>query len=172
MNPGKTPEKNERFKSAFQITCGTMFLAIALGIAVDLATAHIATDYFLPPHRMRVLPTDAPLALALYWGFAASWWFGLIAGAILACVNLRRKEPLPTRIVLSMAAKACAAIWVAMMLILGGVYGLAGLIPVEERRQSFEFDRRMMAVAIAHLSEYVLGAITTFVIAIRAARRN
>ena len=50
-------------------------------------------------------------------------------------------------------------IWVIMMSILISVYLVAGLVPEHHRGPSFESDRRLMAVEMAHSTEYVLGGI-------------
>jgi hypothetical protein len=57
-----------------------------------------------------------------------------------------------------------------MMGIVSGVYGIAGKIPENQRRSSFESDRRLMAVALSHSSEYALAGIVTIVLMFRIAR--
>lgn len=145
---------------------GTVLWACALGIAMDTVTAHVAVEYFTV-HHPKVVDSQSPLVMALVWGIGASWWFGLIAGAILAFVNHRLRPSLPSGRVLALVGWCCLGLWVAMMLILVGTYGIAGLIPPAQRRPSFESDRRLMAVAIAHLTEYVLGGVAAIIAAIR-----
>ncbi len=60
-------------------------------------------------------------------------------------------------------------IWFVMMGIVAGVYGIAGRIPETQRRVTFESDRRLMAVALSHSTEYPLGGIVTIVLMIRIA---
>ncbi len=136
---------------------------------MDLVTAHVAVEYFTV-HHPKVAESKSPVIMALVWGVGASWWFGAIAGGVLATVNTRRPIPLPLTTLRLMMAKACAVLWILMMLILATTYGLIGLIPVEQRRATFDFDRRIMAVALTHLTEYVLGAIALVVVAVRVWR--
>lgn len=69
-----------------------------------------------------------------------------------------------------MVAKAMGLVWLIMMLALLGAYLLIGLIPIGLRRASFESDRRLMAVAAAHMLEYVLAVVMTVVLCFRIAR--
>lgn len=154
---------------ALRIVIGTVLWACALGIAMDMVTAHVAVEYFTV-HHPKVVESKSPLAMALVWGIGASWWFGLIGGAILAFVNSRLRPGLPSGRVLALVGWCCLTLWVGMMLILVGVYGIAGLIPSEQRRPSFESDRRLMSVAMAHLTEYVLGGVAILVAALRMRR--
>ena len=54
------------------------------------------------------------------------------------------------------------------------VLAVAETIPLEDRRETFDQDKRLVAVAMAHQFEYLLGAIALLVIAMmtwRAAPR-
>lgn len=154
---------------AVKIIAGSTVIAICLGIAIDMVTAHVAVEYF-SVHHPQYIGVQPAWVLALYWGVAASWWFGLVAGGTLALINARQPNPLPWSQVLKLIAFYCLAIWVTMMLIVLGIYLFAGRIPMDVRRPSFESDRRLMAVAIAHLSEYVLGAIAVIGIGVTIRR--
>lgn len=149
-----------------RIVLGSVMLACALGVAMDLVTANVAVEYFTV-HHPKVVESRSPWVMALVWGVGASWWAGLIGGAILAFVNSRLRPRLEPRRVLRMVAISCAALWILMMLVLGGIYGFAGTIPKAQRRHTFESDRRLMAVAMAHLTEYALAAGATLVVALR-----
>lgn len=133
---------------------------------MDLVTANVAVEYFTV-HHPKVVESQSPWVMAMVWGIGASWWAGLIGGVILAVVNSRLRHPLDSRRVLRMVAISCGVLWVLMMLVLVGVYGIGGLVPEAQRRPTFESDRRLMAVALAHLTEYVLAACATLVVAIR-----
>jgi hypothetical protein len=103
---------------------------------------------------------------------AASWWFGAIAGVIVASINRRRPYPLePTRI-LKWTFIACFVLWLTMIGILLAVLAFTSRIPLDERPATFEHDRRLIAVALAHQLEYVLGAVALLVIAIMTWRSN
>jgi hypothetical protein len=129
-----------------------------LGIAMDMVTAHVAVEYFTV-HHPHIVDSDSPIVMALIWGIGASWWFGAIAGVIIWMYNRRRPVPLPATKILVAAYKALALLWVVLMVILVVAYCLAGLVPAEDRGASFEHDRRLVAVAVTHSTEYVLGAI-------------
>jgi len=148
------------------IVLGSTGLACALGIAIDLVTANVAVEWF-SVHHPRIVPTDNPWALALVWGIAASWWFGAISGVVVATVNHRRPHPLEPGQILRWVRIACAALWLVMMAIVLAVLTAAfTLVPAEKRGPTFDHDARLIAVALAHQSEYVLGAIALLVIAV------
>jgi hypothetical protein len=147
------------------IVFGSAFLACLLGICLDLVTANVAVEYF-SVHHPQILPTENPWALALLWGVVASWWFGAVAGVIVASINHRRQQPLEAIIILKWTAIACVALWMIMVSILVTIMAISSTIPIEQRRASFESDRRLVAVAMAHQYEYVLGTIAMLVIAV------
>lgn len=156
-------------REAATFTAFVIGLSCGLGIAVDLVTANVAVEYFTI-HHPRVVESQSPWVMALVWGIGASWWCGLIAGPALWWANLRRSKPLPMRRVLLMVARAMAVIWLVMMLILVGVYLVSGLVPSEHRRATFEHDRRLMAVALSHLTEYALAASAAIILWVRIGR--
>lgn len=143
--------------------------ASILGIAVDVITANVAVKYFTV-HHPHVVESDSPWVMALIWGVGASWWVGLLAAPLLWWANVSRPDPLPRRRVMQASVRAMALIWAIMMAILVTVYLVAGLIPLEQRRPSFESDRRLMSVAMAHASEYVLAGIMVGALVIRIRR--
>jgi hypothetical protein len=156
---------NGELRRFLTILFGSTFLACLLGICLDLVTANVAVEYF-SVHHPRILPTENPWALALLWGIIASWWFGAVAGAIVALINYRRQQPLEAIRILKWTAVACVALWMIMISILVTIMAISSTIPVEQRRASFETDRRLVAVAMAHQYEYVLGTIAMLVIAV------
>ncbi|MFO0935560.1 MAG: hypothetical protein U0798_03470 [Gemmataceae bacterium] len=156
---------NAALKRFLTIVLGSIGFACALGIGVDSITANVAVEYF-SVHHPRIVPSENPWILALAWGVAASWWFGLIAGLIVAFINHRRAEPLAPRRILRWNLIACVTIWALMLAVVLGVYLAAGTIPIEKRPATFEHDRRLVAVAMGHQYEYLLGAIAGVTIAI------
>jgi hypothetical protein len=156
---------NAALRRFLTITLGSTVLACLLGICLDLVTANLAVEYF-SVHHPKILPTENPQVLAVLWGVAASWWFGAIAGVIVASINHRRQQPLEPIRILKWTTIACVALWVTMIAILLTVMAISSTIPIEQRRTTFESDRRLVAVAMAHQYEYVLGAIAIMVIAV------
>lgn len=145
------------------IVMGSTILACTLGICLDLVTANVAVEYF-SVHHPKLVATENPWVLALIWGVAASWWFGAVAGTIVASINHRRRQPLEPKRILKWAAIASAVLWMLMIAILITVMAISSTIPLEQRPATFESDRRLVAVAMAHQYEYVLGAIAMLVI--------
>ncbi len=146
-----------------------VLLTCLLGIAIDIVTANVAVEYFTV-HHPRVVDSESPWVMALVWGVGASWWFGLIAAVLLWWVNQRRAEPLPLNRILRMIPPALCAIWLTMMLVMGGVFAVSSTVPAEKRNAKFESDRRLMAVAIAHATEYVLGGTVVLFLARRISK--
>lgn len=137
------------------------------GIALDLVTAHLAVEYFTV-HHPHVLESTSPIAMALYWGVAASWWFGL--GAALILVWASRKRPVSLDDLFRWVVRALVTLWLVMMGILAGLYALADLAPVHQRGPTFEHDRRLMAVALTHQTEYVLGGLVVLLLLVKVRR--
>lgn len=96
----------------------------------------------------------------------------MIAGIVLAFFNQRLPNPLEPKAVLGMVAKACAWLWVVMMLVLIAMYFVANVVPLEKRSPSFESDRRLMAVAVAHAGEYIFAGIAVMVLLFKMRKRS
>ncbi len=148
------------------IVTGSIGLSCLLGLCLDCITANVAVEYFTVMHP-KVVDSQSPWVMALIWGVGASWWFGAIAGAIVGAINARRTAPLPAKRILTWVAVACFCLWLVMVSILIAILIFASTIPIEQRRPTFDYDRRIMAVAMAHQFEYILGAIATIVIAVK-----
>jgi hypothetical protein len=146
-------------------------LTCLFGIALDLVTAYVWVDYFTV-HHPKVLESKSPILMAIVWGIGASWWFGAIAAAILWWFNRRRPNPLPAGTLIRWTVRALAVLWLVMIAILGIIYALIGLLPMDKRRPTFDLDRRAMSVALTHQTEYVLGAVVLVVLMIFVARRS
>lgn len=161
--PCTIPLVVNKFGLAVRTVFDCTWVACLLGIALDLVTANVAVEYFTV-HHPKVVDSNSPFVMALVWGVGAAWWFGAIAGVILAVVNSRRESPLSPPILRAFMMRAAGILWLTMMAILASVYGLIGLLPVEERRPSFDQDRRLMSVALTHMTEYVLGAVALAIV--------
>ena len=156
-------------KQFLTIVFGSIGLACLLGICLDLVTANVAVEYFTVYHP-RLVETERPWILAIIWGIGASWWFGAISGVIVGAINYRRQEPLQPIQILKWVAIACSILWLSMIAILLSVLIFASTIPEEKRRPTFDYDRRIMAVAMAHQFEYILAGIALVIIAINTWR--
>ncbi|HMS55304.1 MAG TPA: hypothetical protein PKA27_07855 [Fimbriimonadaceae bacterium] len=140
-----------------------------LGVALDLVTANVAVEYFTV-HHPKVVESESPWVMAFVWGIGASWWFGLIAGVILVWANLRRHDPVSWNRVVRMVGKACIGMWVFFMVVLGSIYAIGGLVPQDKRPSTFEHDRRLMAVAVTHMTEYAVGGLVAIALALKTYR--
>ncbi len=155
--------------ASLQLIGECIVYASLMGVAMDLVTAHLAPGYFIMK-QPKLTASEEPLVLALVWGIGASWWFGAIAGAILSLQNWLRKQPLPLSVIRPKIVKAVLAMWLLLMALLITFYLLIGALPAEARRPSFDLDRRMMSVALTHMTEYVIG-LTAVVIVMLQLRR-
>lgn len=163
--------RSSQTKQAVRFVATVVVLTCLFGIALDLVTAHVWIDYFTI-HHPRVVESESPIVMAIVWGVGASWWFGAIAAAILWWFNRRRPNPLPAGMLIRWIVRAMAALWLTMIAILGIIYAMIGLLPMDIRRPTFALDRRAMSVALTHQTEYVLGAVVLVVLMILVARRS
>jgi hypothetical protein len=70
--------------------------SVVYGVVHDQFTARAYLPYFTqwPPHAdMMPLKTEDPTLVGLAWGFAATWWVGLILGIPLALVSTGGDSP-------------------------------------------------------------------------------
>ena len=147
-----------KYRQPIQIVVECIMFACLLGIALDLITANVAVEYFTV-HHPHVVDSQSPWVMALAWGIGASWWFGAIAGIVLATLNLRRSQPLSASTIRVWLLRACVVLWLVMISILAVSYFGIGFLPIEPKDAKFESNRRIMSVAFAHMTEYVLGVI-------------
>ncbi|HEY1120520.1 MAG TPA: hypothetical protein VGE67_02935 [Haloferula sp.] len=61
----------------------SVLAAVVYGIIHDQITARICVEYFTIGHA-RLIDSDSPTVLGLFWGVVATWWVGLPLGAGLA----------------------------------------------------------------------------------------
>ena len=75
------------------IIIASVLAAITYGIIHDQVTARICVEYFTIGHP-RLIDSDSPTVLGLFWGVVATWWVGLPLGiglAVAARAGLRPK---------------------------------------------------------------------------------
>ncbi len=69
--------------------------AVVYGIVHDQITVRISPPYLMDWHPEIVSSRD-PTVVALAWGVVATWWFGLVLGAVLAAAaTLGSRPPAP-----------------------------------------------------------------------------
>src|SRR5215472_606893 len=73
-----------------------IFLAVAAavgyGIIHDQITARICVEYFTIGHP-RLINSDSPTVLAIFWGVVATWWVGLPLGLGLTVAARAGRRP-------------------------------------------------------------------------------
>ena len=66
--------------------------AIAYGVVHDQISVRICPEYLTEWHP-KIIASEDPTVVALAWGVVATWWFGLILGAVLALAATAGKRP-------------------------------------------------------------------------------
>lgn len=158
-----------KLKDSLRIVIECTLLACCLGLALDVVTANVGVEYF-SVHHPHVVDSDSPWVMALIWGIGASWWFGAIAGGVLAVLNWRREVAVRTGVIRGWMVRACVVLWVVMISILVVSYVGIGFLPIKVKDAQFEHNRRLMSVAFTHMTEYVLGVIALIVVGRKLAR--
>src|SRR5262245_43620909 len=150
----------------------SVLAAVFYGVVHDQVTARLSLEYFTIGHP-RLIASESPTVLALFWGVVATWWVGLPLGVILAFAARRGGRPkLVARQLLRpvmgllgvLGAGAVVTAIVAGSLASAGtlrLYGeLASEVPVERHA-------RFIAAGGAHSASYFLGGIGGLVVARR-----
>lgn len=66
--------------------------AVLYGILLDQVTARICVEYFTIGHA-RLIDSESPTVLGLFWGLVATWWAGLPFGIGLALASRLGRRP-------------------------------------------------------------------------------
>jgi hypothetical protein len=138
--------------------------AITYGIIHDQITARICVEYFTIGHA-RMIDTDSPAVLGLYWGTVATWWVGLPLGIGLAIAarmgrrpKLVAKDLVPSllRLLTTMFVIAFVAGVIGYLTTKAGVFKL-----VEPLAKRMPPDRHVpfLICGWAHSASYVAGII-------------
>ena len=70
----------------------SVLAAITYGILHDQVTARICIEYFTIGHP-RLIASESPAVLGLFWGVIATWWVGLPLGGGLAIAARAGRRP-------------------------------------------------------------------------------
>jgi H+/Cl- antiporter ClcA len=154
--------------------------AILYGIVHDQITTRICIEYFTMAHP-RLILSDSPTVLGLFWGVVATWWVGLGLGVPLALASRVGRYPKLdwshhrqgiVRLLFIMAVLAVVAglgVWLDTRT--NDPFYLADLTG---ERISPHLRSRFLAVWAAHLTSYgvgFLGGIALIVLTIVRRRR-
>jgi len=93
--------------------------AVAYGVVHDQVTIRICLEYFTVFHP-RLVDTEDPTLLALFWGVAATWWFGAGLGVVLAAAGRAGSRP-------RVAPRALVAPVGGLLLVMAGTAAVAGI---------------------------------------------
>jgi len=153
---------------------GTFTLAaVAFGLVHDQVTARVCIEYFTIGHD-RIVPWTSTTAIGLFWGVAATWWAGAVAGIVVTLAA--REGPWPK---LTWRRLVRPAAWLAVIMglsaLLAGAAGYVlttrGLVAIVEGYEDLippERHARFMADVLAHRASYAVGGLGGIVIAVRA----
>ena len=156
----------------------TSILAACLyGIIHDQVTARICVEYFTIGHP-RLIDSDSPTVLGLFWGVVATWWVGLPMGIGLAIASRAG----------SRAKLTCSQLIRPIGLLLCGMFGvaiLAGFIgyitsktgvfslrPPLSTRVPDDKHVAFLTVGWAHSGSYLAGMIGGIVLCISTWKRR
>ncbi len=140
----------------------SVLAAITYGIIHDQITARICVEYFTIGHA-RLIDSESPTVLGLFWGVVATWWVGLPLGAGLAVAaragvrpKLDASDLLPslTRLLMVMFAFAALAGLTGFAASRSGVFTLSGPLASkvpQDRHVAF------LTCGWAHSASYLAG---------------
>jgi hypothetical protein len=109
--------------------------AIIYGIIHDQVTARICVEYFTIGHA-RLIDSDSPTVLGLFWGVVATWWVGLPVGIGLAIAARAGRRPKLTcaQLIRPISILLCCMFGVAIVAGLIGYFtSSAGVFHLVER---------------------------------------
>lgn len=151
--------------------------AVLYGILHDQVTARVCVEYFTVGHP-RVMESDSPTLLALYWGVVATWWVGLPAGILLAIAARAGREPrrgareLLRPLMIQLAAMAVLALAAGVAGYACYKGGLVRLVPPLADRLPRERHGVYIADLWAHLASYASGALGTLILCLHTLWRR
>ena len=152
--------------------------AVAYGLIMDQITARVCLEYFTVAHPpVSFLPKDSPTIVAIYWGFAATWWVGLILGTGLAAAaragswpQLGPREvrkPVAFLLLVMAAGTTAAGFW-------GYHLSASGKINFEDWKWAIPRSayHGFVADAFAHLTSYAIGFFGGIVLIVLTLKRR
>jgi hypothetical protein len=139
--------------------------AVCYGIIHDQITARLCIEYFTIAHP-RLIQSDSPTVLGLFWGVVATWWVGVGLGIPLALASrLGQAMKLDWRdhfsgilrllvIMAAIAALASLTVWLSTR-----HNDPALLADLTGQRISPELRSRFLSAWASHLASYGVGFI-------------
>lgn len=139
-------------------------LAIGYGIAHDQITARVCVEYFTIGHP-RLIESESPTALGVFWGVVATWWAGVILGVLIAVAARAGRRPkwpaarvVKPTLILSIVMAACAVATAIAARELA-MRGIVQLLPPLDSRVPAEKHLAFITAGGAHVASYAVGFI-------------
>jgi len=151
--------------------------AIIYGIVHDQITARICVEYFTIGHP-RLIDSDSPTVLGLFWGVVATWWVGLPLGfglALAARVGSRPSLDVHHLIRPILILLGCMFMVATLAGLIGFTTSKMGLFYLEEPFASQVPESRHTAFltdAWAHSGSYLAGLLGGIVLWVVTWRRR
>jgi len=155
----------------------SVLAAITYGIIHDQITARICLEYFTIGHP-RLIDSDSPTILGLFWGIVATWWVGLPLGcglALTARVGPRPKLTTTQLIRPLLTLLACMFIIATIAGFIGFLTARAGIFHLVEPLTSEVPASQHVAFLTAgwaHTASYLSGLIGGIILWIKTWRRR
>ncbi len=160
-----------------RIVALALVAAVAYGIAHDQVTARVCVEYFTVGH-VRLIESESPTILGLFWGVVATWWVGLPLGLLLATAARLGKRPTLTATDLTQPLRWLLVIMYGCALV-SGIVGfclaqqdLIRLSGALAERVPETQHARFLADAWAHSASYGTGLVGGVVLALKTFRRR
>lgn len=151
--------------------------AVGYGIVHDQITARICIEYFTIGHP-RLIDSESPSVLGLFWGVAATWWVGLPLGvglAIAARAGRRPKLDVAHLVRPILGLLGCALAIAAIAGVIGFATAEMGVFELIEPLASRVPRNRhtvFLADGWAHGGSYLAGSVGGIVLCVRTWRRR
>jgi hypothetical protein len=148
-----------------------VFLSVCYGVAHDVLTAHICVEYFTIAHP-RILPTENPMVLGLFWGVVASWWVGALLGSGLALAARAGQWPrialreLRASLLILLGAMAVVAVAAGLINAAAASMGFVALIGPIAKEIPAAQHVPFLGVFAATIASYAAGAVGAVVMVI------
>lgn len=146
------------------IMATSVLAAIIYGIIHNQVTARICVEYFTIGHP-RLIDSDSPTVLGLFWGVAGTWWVGLPVGMGLAIAARagRRPKLACSQMIRPIGVLLCWMLGVAILAgLIGYITSSAGIFLLVERLASrIPEDKHIafLTAGWAHAGSYLAGII-------------
>ena len=142
----------------------SILAAITYGIIHDQITAHICVEYFTIGHT-RLIQSESPFVLGLFWGVVATWWVGLPLGIALSFAARFGNRPkltyqdLKKPIVTLMKVMFCIAFIAAIIGFITSSTGVFFLVKRLATRVPEDKHVVFLTVGWAHSASYLAGLV-------------